>query len=91
MPRWTDSAADGLPGTAASSPHGSTPVAPARVARRRVLGHLIQRDPHDDAAATDVEDPGYAGTVAVVDDGSRLVETAEGWASRPRRRTRPTG
>jgi len=30
MPRRTDSGADGLPGTTASSSHGSTPVAPAR-------------------------------------------------------------
>ncbi len=52
---------------------------------------IIQGDPRYDAATTDAEDPGYAGNVAVFDDGSRLVHGAAGWAMGPRRRTRPTG
>jgi len=52
---------------------------------------IVQGDPRYDAAATNAEDPDYAGNVAVFDDGSRLVYGAAGWAMGPRRRTRPAG
>ncbi len=52
---------------------------------------IIQGDPRYDATATDAEDPDYAGNVAVFDDGSRLLEKADGWAVGPRQRTRPAG
>ncbi len=52
---------------------------------------IIQGDPRYDVAATDAEDPDYTGTVAIFDDGSRLLDKAEGWVVGPRRRTRPTG
>jgi len=52
---------------------------------------IIQGDPRYDAVATDAEDPDYAGTVAVFDDGSRLLDKAADWTVGPRRRTRPTG
>ncbi len=49
---------------------------------------IIQGDPRYDAAATDVEDPDYAGNVAVFADSSRLLAKAEGWTVGPRRRAR---
>lgn len=52
---------------------------------------IIQGDPRYDVTATDAEDPDYAGTVAVFDDGSRLLTKAEAWTVGPRRRTRPAG
>jgi len=52
---------------------------------------IIQGDPHDDAAATDAEDPDYRGDVAVFDDGSRLVHGATGWAMGPHQHICPTG
>ncbi len=47
---------------------------------------IIQGDPRYAAAATDAADPAYAGNVAVFDDGSRLLEKADGWAVGSRRR-----
>jgi len=47
---------------------------------------IIQGDPRYDATATDAADPAYAGNVAVFDDGSRLLEKADGWVVGSRRR-----